>query len=63
MRFGEPWKTKRENSRIMKDDEWRPWFAWYPVRVVDDFTWVWLENVEYNQPMKYNLADYRLQRS
>jgi hypothetical protein len=26
-------------------NEWRKWFAWYPVRT-EDRVWVWLETVE-----------------
>lgn len=58
MRYGEPWKVRRERSRIMRDDEWRAWFAWYPVHL-DDGTNAWQETVEYNQPMKYNVPRYR----
>jgi hypothetical protein len=28
----------------MEHDRWYPWFAWYPVRLLDG-TWVWLEKV------------------
>lgn len=63
MRYGEPWSIKRERRRLMSDDEWRLWFAWYPVRTDDNFTWVWLERVEYTQPMRYNPPRYRHPRS
>jgi hypothetical protein len=59
MRYGEPWKVARERSRVMGDDEWRPWFAWYPVRL-EDGTKAWREIVEYHQPMKYNPPRYRV---
>ena len=26
-------------------NEWRPWFAWYPVRLKDG-RWAWLHNIE-----------------
>lgn len=41
-------------------DEWRRWFAWYPVRTIDR-TWVWLEVVEkiYFMSMKLSDQDYR----
>lgn len=58
MRYGIPWTTEREKHRRMADDEWRSWFAWYPVRL-DDGTWAWRETVEYSQPMRYNLPSYR----
>ena len=28
-----------------RNDEARPWFAWYPVLVTESNTWVWLERV------------------
>jgi len=58
MRYGTPWIIEREKSRIMPDNEWRRWFAWYPVRL-DDGTKAWMEEVEYTQPMRYNLPEYR----
>jgi len=48
MRYGTPWKIEREKHRIMGDDEWRVWFAWYPVRL-EDGTKAWWEEVEYTQ--------------
>ena len=42
----------------MGDDEWREWYAWYPVRLIDG-TKAWREVVEFNQPMTYNLPNYR----
>lgn len=62
MQWGEPWATKREKYRLMADDAWREWFAWYPV-TLEDGTKAWRERVEYNQPMKYNLPTYRAVRS
>lgn len=59
MRFGEPWESKREKMRLMPDGAWRRWFAWYPIRIRKDLTWVWWEYVEYTQPMRYNLPEYR----
>jgi hypothetical protein len=58
MRYGIPWAIEREQHRLMADDEWRSWFAWYPVHL-DDGTWAWRETVEYNRPMDYNLPRYR----
>ena len=58
MQFGEPWITTREKHRVMGDKEWLPWFAWYPVRL-NDRTWVWWEDAEYTQPMRYNIVRYR----
>ena len=62
MQWGTPWELKREHYRLMPDDEWRTWFAWYPVRLAND-TWAWLEAVEYNQPMRYNIPNYRVMNS
>jgi hypothetical protein len=61
MRFSSPIKClsqDRERYRLMGDNEWQTWFAWYPVWMQG--CWVWLEDVEFNQPMKYNLPTYRL---
>lgn len=58
MRYGTPWKIEREKYRLMANDEWKVWYAWYPVRFTDG-TRAWLEYVEYNQAMKYNLPKYR----
>jgi hypothetical protein len=58
MKFGEPWSIARERHRLMGDDEWRGWFAWRPVHLRNG-EWVWLENVEFNRPMSYNLPTYR----
>ena len=37
-------------KRAAEKHQWHPWFAWYPVRVLDTETygrvWVWLEKVE-----------------
>jgi hypothetical protein len=63
MQWGEPWPTKRERYRIMGDDEWRLWWAWYPVTIRLENTWAWLEMVEYNQPMRFNLPEYRMPRA
>ncbi len=63
MQYGEPWSIKRERYRLMGDNEWRRWFAWYPVTLRDDdFRKVWWEEVEYNQPMSYDLPRYRVPR-
>lgn len=60
MRWGDstPWAIKREQHRVMGDDEWRLWFAWYPV-CLEDGTWAWRETVQWHQPMRYNVARYR----
>ena len=58
MRWGTPWIIEREKHRRMADEEWSCWWAWYPVRL-DDATYAWLEWVEFNQPMSYNLPHYR----
>ena len=34
------WKA----GRIQQYDEWRSWFAWYPVKIKG--SWVWLETVK-----------------
>ena len=35
--------------RIDESDEWRPWFAWYPVRVARLVIWLeWIERYDYN---------------
>lgn len=39
-------------------DEWRPWFAWYPVRADWD-GWRWLELVERRSSMLLGDIDYR----
>jgi hypothetical protein len=49
--------------------EWRPWFAWYPVRAslpdVGQYRWVWLEDVEFrytgysDNPHEYRLPHRR----
>lgn len=38
---------------IRRTDEWRPWFAWHPVQVVNYWkwtrvgkVWVWMEHIE-----------------
>lgn len=59
MRYGQPWKTTREKYRLMGDNEWRPWFAWRPVRL-EDGTWAWRETVERHQAMAYDVPRYRL---
>jgi hypothetical protein len=58
MKFGTPWEIKREKYRVMRDDEWKEWFAWFPVEIQDG-TSVWWETVEYHQPMTYDFPSYR----
>lgn len=37
--------NKDSNKRYTESFEWwTPWFAWYPVNVIED-EWVWLETV------------------
>ena len=62
MRYGLPWDVERERYRLMADNDWKRWFAWYPVRLDNMAGGVWWEYVEYNQPMTYNFPRYRLPR-
>lgn len=46
-----------------KPAEWRPWFAWYPVKVKEEWdgrsfrgTWAWLCKVEHKRGRGYRLA-------
>ena len=61
MIYGETWEVVRERSRVMGDDEWRPWFAWYRVRL-DNGQKAWWELIEYHQPMRYDIPRYRIKR-
>jgi len=55
---GSLWQVVATDNSLPIPSRWIKWFAWYPVRV-QDFTWVWWELVEFNQPMIYNLPRYR----
>lgn len=62
MIWGAKWSDVREKDRVMADDEWRRWYAWHPINF-EDGRWAWLTDVEFNQPMRYNVARYRECRS
>ena len=57
----QPFVPKREYTQ----DEWAPWFAFWPVRANDGpnrVRWVWLEWVEYKwDPNSYDYAQYLYQ--
>ena len=39
------------------DDQWRRWFAWYPV-LTEKKEWVWLEYVERQEYASYGGGGY-----
>jgi len=39
------WSGETEEQRMVREDEWHKWFAWFPLQMPDG-TWVWLERVE-----------------
>lgn len=38
------YQAKTKDSSIK--DNWQSWFAYYPVKLTDTDTWVWLETIE-----------------
>jgi hypothetical protein len=52
------WIRRRKTQR--RAAEWSPWFAWYPVRLIDGVTWAWLEIIERidYQSDEVSLSDY-----
>lgn len=36
---------------------WQPWFAWYPVKSINDRDWLWLETVERRWRCLFNPYD------
>lgn len=46
------WKTKAE-----KFGDWHDWFAWHPVKVMEDkrLRWIWLETVSRRGELVYGL--------
>lgn len=59
------WKTslgRAEAKARRKCDEWgfRHWFAWYPVKLFDEETYVWLDKVRIDTSIHWvNRADHR----
>lgn len=58
------WEFERNSDKESRLAEWRPWFAWYPVRIThtndknnsydsDTNKWVWLETVERTTQMSH----------
>ena len=43
------WSGETEEQRMVREDEWHKWFAWFPLQMPDG-TWVWLERVERRTP-------------
>lgn len=46
------------NKNVPFFNRWRPWFAWYPVKV-DEQEWRWLERVE-RRDINYTVFDEKL---
>lgn len=53
------WLEKRKRVLMGPSKEWRPWFAWFPVRFDHDLTTVWLEWIERRSPFNDEFLDYR----
>lgn len=58
------WEFERNSDKESRLAKWRPWFAWYPVRITytkdknnsydsDTNKWVWLETVERTTQMAH----------
>jgi len=41
--------AQKQAERIRRLEQWRPWFAWHPVRLSDTGDVVWWEPVERRQ--------------
>ena len=53
------WSGETEEQRMVREDEWHKWFAWFPLQMPYG-TWVWLERVERRTPfMAAHLWVYR----
>ena len=44
------WKAKHRQQY----DEWRDWFAWFPVKIQGE--WIWLETVQRTQVAPFDRA-------